>query len=111
VPEFFQAVAFRVQYKNKILMYGGDSGFDQSLIDLARNAHIAVLEASISPQMYQKHGPYSNHLSPDECGLIAAGARVKKLVLMHLYDNTKPQNIIKAIRKNFKGELIISQDL
>lgn len=92
-------------------MYSGDSGFSEKLITSARNADIAVVEASVSSKMFEELGPRPNHLSPYECGLIAAKAGVKKLVLSHLYDTATKGQIVKEARKNFSGKIIVSRDL
>ncbi len=111
VPEYFQAVAFRVESDGKSVVYSGDCAYDEALAVLSKDADVAVYEASISVKRYRTQGPGKTHLSPVECGLIAAKAGVSRLVLVHLYDNSTEQEIIDAVRANFQGEFIISRDL
>lgn len=110
-PQIFHSVAFCLKYKNKIFFYSGDTSFDKTLIELAKNAQVGVFEAAVSPQEYQKFGPSLHHLSALEAGVIAQKARLKKLVLVHLYDIATPSQIEKEVRRNFKGKLIIAKDL
>jgi len=107
---FFNAAAFRVEYEGKIVAYSGDSTFDKNLFKVARNADLALFEASVSPKMFRQQGPRPNHLSAYEDGIIAAKVGVKRMLLWHLYDNAAQSEIRKDVRKNFKGGLIIPQD-
>lgn len=108
---YFNAVAYRLQYHDRAFIYSGDTGFTEELIKLAFNADLAVFEMGVSIEEYQKDGPRPNHLAPYECGLIAAQAGVKKLILSHLNDLTEESAATKEVRKNFSGELIFATDL
>ncbi len=109
MPQYFKSVAFRVDADGKSLVYSGDCGFDERLVTLSKGADVGLYEMSVPSWMYAK-GPRPNHISATEAGIIAAKAGVKRLVLVHLYDNDKPENITADARKNFDGEIIISED-
>ena len=110
VPGYFHSVAYRVETAGRVFFYSGDSGFSRKLIRLARFADLALCEMSVSRKMLKLQGPRPNHLSAFECGLVAARAGVKKLVLAHLYDNDKPKVIKQDVKKIFNGQLVISKD-
>jgi len=110
VPQFWSAAAFRVDAEGKSVVYSGDCGYDERLTKLAQGADLALFEMSVPPWMYKK-GSRPNHISAYECGLIAAKAGVKKLALVHLYDNDTNEAILKDVNKNFEREVIISEDL
>ncbi|MCL4379317.1 MAG: MBL fold metallo-hydrolase [Candidatus Marsarchaeota archaeon] len=110
VPQYWSASAFRVEADGKSIVYTGDCGYDERFVKLARNADVGLFEMSVPVWMY-KAGPRPNHLSAFECGLVAAKSGVKKLVLVHMFDNDSEEAITEAVRQNFKGELIISEDL
>lgn len=111
-PNEFHSVAFRIDYSKKSFVYSGDCGYDENLIKLVKNTDLAAIEATINPDYYQKFGPFPNHLSANEAGVIAQKAKIKKLVLFHLYDKLKyAGNRIKAAQENFKDEVIIAKDL
>jgi ribonuclease BN (tRNA processing enzyme) len=110
-PHFFQAVSYRVEIGPKVLMYSGDSGWSSELVKLAKKADVALLEASVSSKIYRSLGPRPNHLSAYECGLVAAKAVVKRLVLVHLYGIDSEKQIRQAVRKNYFGKLFLAKDL
>lgn len=110
-PDIFHAAGYKVEYNGKVFMYSGDTSFDEKpLTYLAKDADLAIFEASNKPESYTKNGPISNHLSAYEAGVLAQKANVKKLGLFHLYDIDE-QVIKKEVGKNFKDELLILEDL
>lgn len=110
VPHFWKSSAFRIDADGKSIAYTGDCGYDERFVKLAKGADLGLFEMSVPTWMYAT-GARPNHISPFECGLIAAKAGVKKIVLVHLYDNDSEENIEKAVRESFGGELIIAEDL
>ena len=111
VPEYFTSIGFRIEAEDKIIMYSGDSGYDQALVELAKNADIALIESSIFPALYEEKGPRPNHLSAYEAGKIAKEAHVKKLILTHLHDIATEEDLAKETRKSFSGEIVVGKDL
>ena len=110
VPQFWSSAAFRVESAGKSVVYTGDCGYDERFVALAKDADLGLFEMSVPLWMY-KNGARPNHISAYECGLIAAKAKVRKLALVHLYDNDTPEAIETDVRKNFSSELILSEDL
>ena len=52
------------------------------------------------------------HTSPEEIGLLAKNAQVKKLVLNHFVPPIFDENaLVKRINKNFDGDIVIGKDL
>ena len=52
------------------------------------------------------------HLSARECGMVAAKAGAKKLVLSHLYPACSPdEDRVKESREAFDGEIVLAEDL
>ena len=111
VPEHFTAIGFRIEAEGKTLMYSGDSAYSEALIELARDADLALLESSIFPSLYREKGAGRTHISPFEGGKIAGKAKVKKLVLTHLYDLDPEEEFINEARKSFSGEVVVAKDL
>ncbi len=109
-PRFWSSSSFRIEADGKSMVYTGDCGYDERFVKLAKGADLGLFEMSVPSWMYKK-GAKPGHISPYECGLIASEARVKKLALVHLYDNDSAGNIEKEVRKNFGGELFITKDL
>lgn len=108
---YFNAVGWRLQFRDKVFVFSGDSGYTDELVKLAFSADLAIIEMGVSLKEFQKDGPRPNHLGPLECAEIAAKAGVKKLVLSHLNDTEDYKESEKEIRKKFTGEIIFAQDL
>lgn len=105
--EYFTNVAFRVEKNGESLVYSGDCGYNQPLIELAQGADILLCEMCIPSDQAGR----PNHLSPIECGKIAGLAKVKNLVVFHLYDNIPVEQAKAEISQNFSGNIIIPEDL
>ena len=103
----FNSIAYRIQdSEGKSLVYSGDTGFCQGIIDLAEGADILILESSF-PEGTVEEG----HLTPHLAGRIAALAKVNKLVLVHFYPECLATDIAAQCRKSYGGELILGRDL
>jgi ribonuclease BN (tRNA processing enzyme) len=100
-----ESIAYRIEYKNKVLVYSGDLGYCSSIIELAKNADLLILECAFPNNM-----PKPEHLSPSLCGEIATKVDAKKLILTHLYPECDKVDILKQCRKTFNGEIIKAKD-
>jgi len=98
-----ESIGFRFEYEDKILAVSGDTGYHKNVIELCERADLAVLECSL-PE-YQC-GEY--HLNPMTSGQIAEKARVKKLLLTHLYPVMENYPIVDKCKKYFSGEVEIA---
>jgi len=105
-----KSVAFRIETNRKTFVYTGDCKNDPNLVALSWKADLLLAEASIPPQKFTQNGAYPAHLSPQEAGMIAQKAGVKKLALFHLYDLASLKETKAAAQKYFSGEVIITQD-
>jgi ribonuclease BN (tRNA processing enzyme) len=80
-----ESYATRLEHEGRSLVYSGDTGACESLIDLARGADVLLCEATW-PQV-GPHGeaqPEGVHLSGREAGEHAAAAGVGRLLLTHI---------------------------
>ncbi len=101
------SLAYRVEDRfGKSIVYSGDTGYCDTLIELARGADLLILEASF-PDGYRVEG----HLTPSEAGRIATLAGVNLLVLTHFYPECLRSEITSQCRRNYKGELVLGSDL
>ncbi len=104
-PHSPESLAYKFEEKGKSLVISGDTDFDEGLINFSKNTDVLLLECSFPNNMKME-----GHLIPKECGLIAEEAKVKKLVLTHLYP-TSPEIIrLKQTKKIFKST-ILARDL
>jgi len=97
--------SYRIEYDNKSIVYSGDTGYCNEIIEISKNADLLVLECSFPDSWDVK-----NHLSPSLCGKIASKANAKKLVLTHIYPECDRIDIKKQCSKEFNGKIIVAKD-
>ncbi len=100
-----RSIAYRIEHKNKIFVYSGDTEYCDEIIEIARNADALLIECSF-PDNKNADG----HLTPSLAGEIAARANAKKLILTHFYPEVLKTNIKKQCRKEFKGKIVLADD-
>ena len=100
-----KSVTYRIQHKNKSLVYAGDTEYCSEAINAAKNADFLLIECSL-PDGKNVGG----HLTPSLAGKIAAKAYVKNLILTHFYPEVLKTNIRKACNKEFNGRTILAKD-
>jgi ribonuclease BN (tRNA processing enzyme) len=100
------AYAIRVEHGNKSLVYTGDTGPNEALIELARGADLLLSEAAL--QDNNPRNPTDLHLTPADAGEQAKKAGVKRLVITHVppwYDReTQAENA----RKTYPGPVDVA---
>lgn len=99
------AIGYRFEAGGKALVYSGDTDVCREIVDLARGADVLLLECSFPDEM-----KVTGHLTPTEAGQIAAEARVKKVLLTHLYPPCDEHDIVSVCRKQFRGEVVVAED-
>ncbi|MDZ7798919.1 MAG: MBL fold metallo-hydrolase [Patescibacteria group bacterium] len=102
------AVAYRIEYKGKSMVYAGDICFDypKSLLEISKNTDLLLIESSMPNQNKVK-----SHLTPSQAGKIASKAKVKKLVLTHFYPECEKYDLKKQAQKTYKGPIVLAKDL
>ena len=99
-----EAYGLRVSADGRTLAYSGDTGESPALVQLAREADVAVFEASCldaqpAPDVHLTARQAAEHAQ-------AAGARV--LVLTHLVAWNAPRQTLAEARPAFDGELMLA---
>jgi len=100
------ALAYRVESGGKSIVFSGDTSYCEEIVSIAENADLLVLECSLPNEM-----PGFDHLTPKDCAVIAKRAKPKKLLLTHFYPMVEETDIKKEVAKEFKGEIILAEDL
>ncbi|HKK05525.1 MAG TPA: MBL fold metallo-hydrolase [Gammaproteobacteria bacterium] len=112
------AVAYRIEYKGKSIVYSGDtSSKSDNMIKIARGADMLIYDTAIMDDI--PNGPrdavfYKLHTTPSRMGEVAAAAMPKTLVLSHLTPNTLPRldQVKQKVRgKGYKGKIVVAHDL
>jgi ribonuclease BN (tRNA processing enzyme) len=102
-----ESIAYRIDDRSgKSVVYSGDTGFCNEIVDLAMGADLLILECSF-PDGKEVEG----HLTPSQAGCIASLAGVKRLLLTHFYPECLATDIAAQCRSAYKGELILGSDL
>ncbi len=82
------------------LVYSGDTGMCESLVDLARDADIFLCEASWTDSPDR---PRHLHLSGTEAGRAAQRAGVRQLLITHIPPWTSREDVIAEAKAEFDG--------
>lgn len=101
------SLAYRVQDgSGASFVYSGDTGYSEELVEFAMYADLLILECS-----FPEKNKVEKHLTPVLAGRIAAQAKAKKLLLVHLSPEVLGTDIPGQCRRSYDGELIIGRDL
>lgn len=84
-----------------VLVYSGDTGICDSVVELARDADVFLCEASWTHA--PENRPPHVHLSGTEAGQIAAKANVSELLLTHIPPWTSREDVISEAKAEFDG--------
>ena len=114
---FKNSFGFIFRTQDKKIVFSGDTAYSEKLIELSSKADILVhevysekgfLEKTKDWQIYHK----AHHTSAIDVGKIAKLSQPKKLILSHIlfWGNTE-SSIIKEVRQNYDGEVVIAEDL
>ncbi len=103
VNHIASSLAYRLESGGVSVVYSGDTDWSDSLIDLARQADLLIIEAS---------NPFKvpGHLTPEEAGRLAELAGVRRLVLTHIYPPGDAVDPAAQAALYFSGEVIVAED-
>lgn len=100
------SLAFRIERQERSLFFSGDTDWQASLISLAKEADLALIECSLPAHLKQ-----AGHLTPIETGTLAQKANVKHLIATHIYPENDTSDLQDRIAAYFNGPIIIAKDL
>jgi ribonuclease BN (tRNA processing enzyme) len=102
-----ESIAYRIEDRSgKSVVYSGDTGFCNEIVDLAMGADCLILECS-----FPDGEDIEGHLTPSQAGRIASLAGAKRLLLTHFYPDCLKTDIAAQCRRVYTGELILGSDL
>jgi len=105
VPHTPESVAYSVEHGRRRLVYTGDMGYDPGLAEWASGCDVLLCECSLPAHM-----AIPSHLTPEQCGVLAAIARPRLLALTHLYPPVLDVDILGIVRTRFAGDVAIAHD-
>jgi ribonuclease BN (tRNA processing enzyme) len=100
-----ESVGYRFEIDRKIIVFSGDSDYCPELVELSRQADLAVLECS-----YPDDTEVAGHLTPAKVGKIGREAAIKHIVLTHLYPEIKAGDLEMSIKKIYSGKVSTGKD-
>ena len=101
-----ESIAYRLEDDSgKVVVYTGDTGYCESLVELARGADLLISECSFPNAV-----DLPAHLNPSQVGRIARKAGVRKVLLTHMYPPCDETDIVEECGREFKGEVIQGED-
>ncbi len=100
-----ESLAIRLEFGKRSLIYSGDTGFCEEIIELSQRGDLLILECANSEALSVPH-----HLGPEEIALICERAKPKKVLLSHFYPHSEKVNL-EVIKRKYQGEIILARDL
>ena len=105
-PHTDESLALRIAAADSVLVYTGDSGPSDELPALAGGADLLLAECSLPDEL-----ALDLHLTPTSLARLAKTARVKRLVVTHVYPQLQLQDACALIRAaGYDGEIILAED-
>jgi ribonuclease BN (tRNA processing enzyme) len=105
VPHTDESVAYSVERGGRRVVYTGDTGFDASLGEWAAGADVFLAECSLPDEL-----GIPIHLTPSECGRLAAAAAPGLLALTHLYPPLEPLDVPALVAAEWSGPVVVAHD-
>lgn len=105
VPHTAESVAYSVVQGTTRVVYTGDTGFDEALADWAAGCDVLLAECSLPDEMALRE-----HLTPRQCGALAARASAQRLVLTHFYPPVETIDIVSEVAEQYAGPVVLATD-
>lgn len=105
VPHTAESVAYSMERGTRRVVYTGDTGVSDAFAAWARNCSLLVCECSLPQSMSIRE-----HLTPEQCGELAAAAATKHLALTHFYPPVDQVDVTAIVGARFTGPVTTSFD-
>jgi ribonuclease BN (tRNA processing enzyme) len=105
VPHTEESVAYSIERGGRRVVYTGDTGYDPMLAEWARGTDVLLCECSLPVAM-----AIPTHLTPEQCGALAAAALPKHLVLTHFYPPVERVDVLALVGAHYAGPVTLADD-
>ena len=105
VPHTPESVAYSIVRAGRRIVFTGDTGPSAELAEWARGCDLLVAECSLPSEM-----SIPEHLTPEQCADLAAGAQPKHLALTHFYPPVERVDIRALVAHSFSGPVTLAHD-
>ncbi len=101
-----ESIGYRITDMNgRSMVYSGDTDVNDNLVSLARDTDLLICESAMPDEL-----KVPGHLTPSLVGDMATRARVKQLILTHLYPECDQADLVAQCRKTYQGQLAVAED-
>ncbi len=105
VPHTPESVAYSLERGAHRIVYTGDTGPSDALAQWAHGCDLLICECSLPAQMQ-----IPVHLTPEQCGELAAAAAPKHLALTHFYPPVEKIDIRALVSARYAGPVTLAHD-
>jgi ribonuclease BN (tRNA processing enzyme) len=105
VPHSAESVAYSVSGGGSRFVFSGDTGHDEAFAKWAAGSDLLLLECSLPDEF-----AIPMHLTPRQCGALAAIAQPKLLALTHFYPPVENVDIRGQVAESFDGAIALCGD-
>ena len=105
VPHTPESVAYLVERAGRRIVYTGDTGPSAALAAWAHGCDLLLCECSLPDAM-----KIPEHLTPEQCGELAAAAAARMLVLTHFYPPVELVDIRALVAARYAGPVVLAHD-
>jgi ribonuclease BN (tRNA processing enzyme) len=105
VPHTAESVAYSVSGHGRRVVITGDTGFDATLGSWAEGCDVLLCECSLPDSLAMP-----THLTPRQCGALAALARPGLLALTHFYPPVEHEAITAQVAESYTGPVALCHD-
>lgn len=105
VPHTVESVAYSMDRGGRRIVFTGDTGPSTALAEWAHGCDLLVCECSLPSAM-----GIPEHLTPEQCGELAATAAPSHLALTHFYPPVERVDIRAIVGVRYAGPLTVAND-
>src|SRR5688500_7232850 len=105
VPHTGESVAYSIERGGRRIVYTGDTAYDPMLAEWARGTDVLLCECSLPVAM-----AIPTHMTPEQCGALAAAALPRHLVLTHFYPPVERVDIRALVAAHYAGPVTLADD-
>jgi ribonuclease BN (tRNA processing enzyme) len=111
LPHSVPSVGVRLSSADLTVAFTGDTGYDDEVVALGRDADLFVVEATDQHQTEpSKPQETETHLTAREAGLVAQRAGARRLLLTHFWPGNDRELSRSAAGEAFAGEMLLADE-
>jgi ribonuclease BN (tRNA processing enzyme) len=100
-----ESITYRLEGENGAFVCTGDTGYSESVVDLAQGAHSLLIECA-----FPDGGAVPGHLTPSGVARIAREAGVDRVALTHIYPPADELDLQQEVGHGFHDKVLVAED-